>query len=112
MAGSLGTVSKELIEHQVHPNAFTQLQEYGQSECLFSCLELSKYIYGCCDVGTSYLGLPILAFKSSNNIFMRYLWHLSKHTIPIPRRSCPSHHQFYPLWGMNAQNNDMTPATS
>jgi hypothetical protein len=54
------------------------------------------------------------------------LWHLNpllefpygiygiyqKH-VPVSHRNYPSHHQFYPLsWGMNIQNNDMTPTTS
>jgi hypothetical protein len=43
-----------MIKHQVHSNAFVCLPEYGLSDCVFSHLETSKYIYGCCYVGTSY----------------------------------------------------------
>jgi hypothetical protein len=43
-----------MIEHQVHLNAFAYLPENGQSDCGFSHPEMSMYIYGCCDVGTSY----------------------------------------------------------
>jgi hypothetical protein len=28
--------------------------------------------------------------------------------VPVPHRSCSSHHQFYLCWGMNIQNNDVT----
>jgi hypothetical protein len=43
-----------MIKHQVYSNVFTYLPEYSQFYCGFSHLETSKYIYGCCDVGTSY----------------------------------------------------------
>jgi hypothetical protein len=42
-----------MIEHQVHSSAFASLPEYGQSDCGFSNLEASKYIYRCGNVGTS-----------------------------------------------------------
>jgi hypothetical protein len=41
-----------MIGHQVHSNAFACLSGYGQSDCGCSHLEMSKYIYGCCDVAT------------------------------------------------------------
>jgi hypothetical protein len=34
-----------MIEHQVHSNAFAHLPEYGQSDCGFTHLEMSKYTY-------------------------------------------------------------------
>jgi hypothetical protein len=46
-----------MIEHQVHSNAFAYLPAYSQSDCGYSHLETSKYIYGCCDVETSYFWL-------------------------------------------------------
>jgi hypothetical protein len=44
-----------MIEHQVrvHSNAFACLPEYGQSDCGFSHLEMSKYIYGSICIETS-----------------------------------------------------------
>jgi hypothetical protein len=41
--------------------------------------------------------LPNLAMKSPNLNFHMYLGNLSNTHIPIPHRSCPLHHQFYPL---------------
>jgi hypothetical protein len=38
-----------MIRYQVHLSAFASLSEYGQSDCRFSHLEMSKYIYECCD---------------------------------------------------------------
>jgi hypothetical protein len=40
-----------MIEHQVYSNAFAYLLECGQSDCGFSHLETSKYIYGSGDGG-------------------------------------------------------------
>jgi hypothetical protein len=37
---------------QVYSNAFAYIPEYGKYDCEFSNLEMSKYIYGCCDVET------------------------------------------------------------
>jgi hypothetical protein len=39
-----------------------------------------------------------LTLKSNNRIFILYLGNLLTH-VPVPRRSCPSQHQCYPLLG-------------
>jgi hypothetical protein len=44
-----------MIGHQVHLNAFAYLSGYGQSDCGCSHLEMSKYIYECCDVEVSHI---------------------------------------------------------
>jgi hypothetical protein len=37
-----------MIEHQVHSDALAYQPEYRQSDCGFSHLKMSMYIYGCC----------------------------------------------------------------
>jgi hypothetical protein len=44
-------------------------------------------------VGLKKSSLPTLALKSPNRIFMWNLGNVSH--VKIPRRCCPSHHQFY-----------------
>jgi hypothetical protein len=59
-------------------------------------------------IGLKMPSLPTLALKSPK----KFIWGIYLAHVPIPHRSCPSHHSFYPLLGMNIQNYDMKPASS
>jgi hypothetical protein len=103
------------------------LSEYGQSDCGFSHLGMSKYVYECRDAGTLYfwqwdfsvakfttliplahlifckLSFSIVGLKMSSlptlTEFSCVIWWIYWTQVPIPHRSWPSCHRFYPLFG-------------
>jgi hypothetical protein len=50
-------------------------------------------------VGLKMPSLPTLALKSPKKTLIWYLGGIYRIYLPIPHRSCLSHHQFYPLLG-------------
>jgi hypothetical protein len=48
-------IAEDAIYLQIHLNTLAYLLEYDQSDCGFSRLSMSKYIYECCEERSLYL---------------------------------------------------------
>jgi hypothetical protein len=119
-----------MIRHQVRFEVFAYLSEHGQSDCGFCHLEMTKYNYECCDVGTLYFDneifrcgkiyysnsiiitnfaqtfIPSRRFK--NMVFTEFIAYTFQFHIEAGFHII----NFILCSGMNIQNNNMKPATS